>query len=101
MLYNFRIITKNHQKTLDSREKKRYTTSDKTERRCGKMHKIKITVKASDTNGGQMAYLDSKKAEYVKAFDGFTITVNENELIKTFEECHSRKITLLGAEVVD
>ena len=49
------------------------------------MHKIKITVKASDTNGGQMAYLDSKKAEYVKAFDGFTITVNENELIKTFE----------------
>ena len=65
------------------------------------MHKIKITVKASDTNGGQMAYLDSKKAEYVKAFDGFTITVNENELIKTFEESHNRKITLLGAEVVD
>ena len=65
------------------------------------MHKIKITVKASDTNGGQMTYLDSKKAEYVTAFDGFTITVNENELIKTFEECHSRKITLLGAEVVE
>lgn len=65
------------------------------------MHKIKITVKASDTNGGQMAYLDGKKAEYVTAFDGFTITVNENELIKTFEECHSRKIMLLGAEVVD
>lgn len=65
------------------------------------MHKIKITVKASDANGGQMAYLDSKKAEYVTAFDGFAIVVEENELIKTFEECHSRKITLLGAEVVE
>lgn len=65
------------------------------------MRKIEITVKASDTNGGQMAYLDSKKAEYCKAFDGFTITVNENELIKTFEECHSRKIMVLGVEVVE
>ena len=41
------------------------------------MHKIKITVKASDTNGGQMAYLDSKKAEYVKAVDAYNaLTVN-------------------------
>lgn len=65
------------------------------------MHKIRIAVKASDANGAQMAYLYGKKAEYVKAFDGFTITVNENELIKTFEECQKRQITLLGTEVVE
>ena len=64
-------------------------------------YKIKITVKASDANGGQMAYLDSKKAEYVKAFDGFIITVNENEMIKTVIDCYKRQIVLLGAEVVE
>ena len=64
-------------------------------------YKIKITVKASDQNSGQMAYLDGKKAEYVKAVDGFAIIVEENETAQTIIECYKRKILVLGVEVVE